>query len=252
MPPLIWNLWPEGIRELLDDVAGRVRVGELDAAAGGCRKVDTRLRKIEAADKLPRATRLQIAWSYTDLSFFWKDVGDLRKAKQALEEALARWAAAVRTSPRDFYARTQLAACHNLLGLMAADCKDTARAEAHYLDAFAQRTEAHNRDVEGGGKVSHEDRCANLTYRAGILCNLCHLCRSLGDLRRAGRHYREAIRELRPLTPPRQTAREREIFEFEADQWERMHGQPHYSRTAVRFLANAKWGRDELRKPPAG
>src|SRR5262249_37284655 len=152
-----------------------------------------------------------------------------------------------KTSRGDFYTRTQLGACHNHLGLLAADAGEADAAEDHYVAALDAREQAHNRDLDAGGKADAIDRCDNLTYRAGTLCNLAHLYRTLGELRLARQFYAEAIRELRGLIPRHRRKQDREVCEFFAQQWEYIHGQPHYGRVAARFLENALWGRAELK-----
>jgi tetratricopeptide (TPR) repeat protein len=248
VPPQVHDLWPDEIRTLFCDLNDCARNGDKAGLARGCRRVERVLRRIEAAGPAPRPLRLQVARSYFDLSFSYQQLGNLRAARRALERARDRWQAAVKTGRGDFYARTQLGACHNLLGLMADDAGDAAAAEGYFLAALDAREEAHNRDVDAGGRVDPTDRCGNLTYRAGTLCNLGHLYRTRGDVRQAARYYAEAIRELHGLVHRHRKEEDREVCAFFARQWEMIHGQPHYTRVAEQFLDNAKWGRAELKK----
>jgi tetratricopeptide (TPR) repeat protein len=244
----VYDLWPDEIRTLFGSLNDCARAVDNTGLARGCRRVAAALRRIEAAGPAARALRLQVARSYYDLSFYYRDLDRLADARRALECARDRWQAAVKTSRGDFYARTQLGACHNHLGLLAADAGETDTAEEHYFAALNAREKAHNLDFDAGGKADATDCCDNLTYRAGIICNLGHLYRSRGDTRLAARCYVEAIRELKGLIPRHRKKEDREVCEFFARQWELVHGQPHFSRVAVQFLDNAKWGRAELKK----
>jgi tetratricopeptide (TPR) repeat protein len=246
MPPQQYDLWPDEVRTRFCELNERVRQGDTAGVARGCRQVEAVLKRLEASTPA-RPLRLQIARSYFDLSFYYKDLDRLPAARRALERARDRWQAAVKTKPGDFYARTQLGACHNLLGLMAADAGDDDAAEEHYFAALHAREEAHNRDVDAGSKIDPTDRCDNLTYRAGVICNLGHLYRTQGDRRAAARCYAEAIRELKGLMHRHRKKVDREVCEFFAQQWEMVHGQPHYTRVARQFLDNATWGRAELK-----
>jgi tetratricopeptide (TPR) repeat protein len=248
MPPQQYDLWPDEIRNLFYDLNDYDHTGDEPGLTRGCRRVERALRRIEAAGAAPRRLRLQVARSYFDLSFYYKNLGNLPAARQALERACDRWKAAVKTSRGDFYARTQLGACHNLLGLMAADADDVEEAEDHYFAALDAREQAHNRDLDAGSKVDPTDCCNNLTYRAGTLCNLGHLYRTEGDTRLAAQYYAEAIDELKGLVHRDRKKVDREVCEFFAQQWEMIHGQPHYTRMAEQFLENARWGRAELKK----
>ena len=246
MPPQVYDLWPVHIRATFGDMHACGRQGDMARVARGCKRVEAKLKKLEARNPA-WPVRAQIARSHYDLSFFYKDLKRLPAARRALERALERWQHLVKTKPGDFYARTQLGACHNLLALMAADAGDTDAAEEHYIAALEAREEAHNREVAAGCREDATDRCDNLTYRAGIMCNLAHLYRTKGNTDRAAEWYAEAIRSLEPMLPKHTSEANREVDEFFARQWESIHGQPHYTGVAAQFLENAKWGQAELK-----
>jgi tetratricopeptide (TPR) repeat protein len=247
MLPQVCDLWPADVRTTFGAMSDCARGGDSDGLERGCRRVEAMLKRIEAG-KQSRTVRLQIARSYYDLHFFCKDLGRLPSAKRALERARDRWQAALKSKPGDFYARTQLGACHNFLGLMAADAGDTDAARTHYCDALDARNEAYRR----ASKTLEEDDdwtdvCDNWTYAYGVMVNLANLYRTMGDVREARSLYKSAIRGLKDIIPRHRKASDREACEFFARQWETLHGQPHYSGIAARFLEVAKSGKAELR-----
>jgi tetratricopeptide (TPR) repeat protein len=247
MPPQVYDLWPGDVRTAFGEMSDCARAGDTAGLERGCRRVEALLKRTEGG-KQSRAVRLQVARSYYDLSFFYKDLGRLPAAKRALERARDRWQAAVKTKPGDFYARTQLGACHNLLGLLAADAGNTDAARTHYFDALDARDAAYRCARKAGEEVDSTDVCDNFTYCYGVMVNLAHLHRTLGDAREARYFYTTAIRGLKDLIPKHRKKEDREVCEFFARQWETIHGQPHYSRVAARFLDNARWGKEELRR----
>jgi tetratricopeptide (TPR) repeat protein len=226
-----------------------VRRKDKTGLARGCRRFEAAIKRLEASAK-SRPARLQVAGSYYHLSFFYQDLGQLPAARRALERARDRWLAVLKTKPGDFHVRTQVAACHNLLGLLSQQAGAFDQAEDHFFAALAARDEAHNRDVDAGGQVDPRDRGANLTYRAGVLCNLGHLYRERGDAPPATAwFYTRAINALKELVPKKpRKKQDREVSELFARQWELIHGQPHYERLATQFLEHAEWGRMQVMK----
>jgi tetratricopeptide (TPR) repeat protein len=140
-----------------------------------------------------------------------------------------------------------LGACHNLLGLIADGDGDLDAAEDAFFDALDAREQAHDRDCDAGCKVDGTERCDNLVYRAGVLCNLGHLYRAMGERGEARKCYAESIRELKSLIPKHRKKQDQEVCDFFAERWEFIHGMPHYGKMARQFLENALWGRAELK-----
>ena len=245
MLPQVADQWPDDVRIAFGAMSDCARAGDTAGVERGCRQVETLLKQAEAG-KPARAARLRVARAYYDLSFFYKDLGQLPAAKRALERARDRWQAVLQSKPDDFYPRTQLGACHNLLGLMAADAGDTDAALAHYQDALDARNEAYRHAQQTPGDDDGTSVCDNFTYCYGVMVNLAHLHRALGHVQEARYFYKTAIRGLKDLLPKHGTASDREAGAFFARQWESTHGQPHYTHVAARFLENARWGQAEL------
>ena len=129
---------------------------------------------------------------------------------------------------------------------MAVEKGQKGLAEKHYLAALVAREEAHDRDLGAKLHADSTEQCDNLTYRAGVLCNLGHLYRIKGEIQKATLHYVKAIRELRSLIPKHKKKLERELCDSFARHWEMLHGLPHYTRVATQFLENAVWGKKNV------
>jgi len=242
MPPQACELFPPTVGKLFCQMQGQLARGERDAVARGCEETLAALRGIEAEDPDPPARR-KVARAYLDLALWHRDLERAADAQQTLGTALDRWAAVLRAGPNDFYARTQLAACHNHLGLIAAAAKDWGEAEDEYLAALDARWEAFDRHP------GHEDECLNMVYLAGVNCNLGHLHADRGDDRLAAEYYEESIKMLSGILPPEsehKSPEDAEVCDFFVRQWEWIYGTPHPTRVARQFLANARDGRDAL------
>src|SRR6516164_7555377 len=104
MLPQVYDLWPDDIHATFGDMHACGRQGDMARVARGCKRVEAKLKKLEARNPA-WPVRAQIARSHYDLSFFYKDLKRLPAAQQALERALERWQDLVKTKPGDFYAR---------------------------------------------------------------------------------------------------------------------------------------------------
>src|SRR5262249_18066368 len=148
--------------------------GEKAAVAEWCDRVVGLLRDLEAnAPDLP--TRRQIAYSYFDLTCAYEQLGRLEDAKRAYEQSRDRWASIAASFPEDFEALTQLAGCHNHLGLIAMAARRWADAEGDFRAALANRNAAHE------AHPNNPEQPDNLVYFSGTLCNLGNLHRDRGD-----------------------------------------------------------------------
>jgi hypothetical protein len=238
--------WPDDLQATFGAINAARDANDADGMAHGCRAAENILAALNVGDP-PRPLRVQIARAYFDMASVYYELQRPADARRAVCRARSLWEWAVADEPEDFYARTQLAACLNCLALMASDEGDPVTAERLHLAALAVRTEARDRSAAAGASIDPTERLHNLTYRAGVLCNLGNLLRARGDGKGAAAYYAEAIRELEALIPKR--PKDRFAARRTAEAWEHRHGQRHYADVAEEFLANARWGRGQLNKP---
>lgn len=244
--PLAPPRWPDDLQVTFGAINAARYASDADGMARGCRAAENILAALHAGDP-PHQLQVQIACAYFDLASAYYDLQRPADARRAVGRARNLCEQAIADEPEDFYARTQLAACLNWLALMASDEGDPVTAERLHLAALARRTEARDRSAAAGASIDPTERLHNLTYRAGVLCNLGHVLRTRGESQRAAAYYAEAIRELEALIPKRPT--DRFAARRTAEEWEHRHGQRHYADVAEEFLANARWGRGQLNKP---
>jgi hypothetical protein len=244
--PLAPHRWPDDIQVTFGAINAARYANDADGMARGCRAAENILAALNASDP-PHPLRVQIARAYFDMASVYYELQRPADARRAVGRARNLWERAVADEPEDFYARTQLAACLNWLALMASDDGDPVTAERLHVAALAVRTEARDRSAVAGASIDPTERLHNLTYRAGVLCNLGHLLRARGDGKRAAEYYAEAVRELEALIPKR--PKDRFAARRTAEEWEHRHGQRHYADVAEQFLSNARCGRGQLNKP---
>lgn len=236
VPPQPSDRWPESVREAFAEMNRLMDQRDMTSVAGWCDRVIGILRDLEANALNPR-TRRQIAYSYFDLTCAYDQLDRTEDARWAYEQARDRWASLVDSSPDDFEALTQLAGCHNHLGLVAMAAREWANAESAFRAALA------NRNAAAEAHPNHPEQPDNLVYMSGVLCNMGHLFRERGDPDQAIRYYDDAIRSLRAIMPPPHDAQEQEICDQWRNMWTDIYGLPHWARVAEQFLANAQWGK---------
>jgi tetratricopeptide (TPR) repeat protein len=187
---------------------------------------------MEVGDADSRARR-QVAYAFFDLTYYLQRLDRKEDARWAYERSRDLWAAAT----GDFEALTQLAGCHNHLGLIALDAGDSPAAES----AFRAATRA--RETADRINPQPAERAENLVYLAGVLCNLGTLYRQRGDRSEAIRSYDQAIASLTALLPPARGPLDAEVQDLHMDMWSQIYGVPHWVRVACQFLANAQAGK---------
>jgi tetratricopeptide (TPR) repeat protein len=224
------------VREAFAEMNRLTELGERAAVAEWCDRVVRLLRDLEAtAPDLP--TRRQIAYSYFDLTCAYEHLGRQEDAKRTYDQSRDRWALIVNASPADFEALTQLAGCHNHLGLIATAARRWEEAESAFGAALANRKAAHEAHPD------NPEQPDNLVYFSGTLCNLGNLHRERGDPGQAVQFYDSAIRLLTELLPPPHEPQEQEMCDLWRDMWTNIYGLPHWARVAQQFLANAQHGK---------
>src|SRR5262249_15373609 len=137
MPPQVHDRWPTAAREAFAVMNRQIERGDVVGVGAGCEQVLAILRAMDAAEADQR-TRRQIAYGYFDLTYYFQQLGRAADAKWAYEQARDRWGAL----QADFETLTQLAGCHNPLGLIALNGGDLATAEGCFRAALIARESA--------------------------------------------------------------------------------------------------------------
>jgi tetratricopeptide (TPR) repeat protein len=236
LPPQPSERWPASVRDAFAEMSRLLEQGEWATVTEWCERVLGLLRDMETNAPDLRTQR-QIAYSYFDLTSAYEQLGRLEDTRRSYEQSRDRWAAIAGSLPADFEAQTQLAACHNHLGLLARGARRWADAEAAFQAALAIRqtaSEAH---------PNHPEQPDNLVYLSGVLCNLGYLYLERGDRDQAIRYFDQAIRFLNAVLPPPHEPQEQAICDLWKDAWTRIYGLPHWARVAQQFLANAQNGK---------
>ena len=213
--------------------------GDRPGVARACERTAALLREIETGSP-DRPTRRQAARAYFDIGVWYRDLGDAAAARRALEESKARCVELVAAGPDDYFARAQLAACHNHLGLIAAAAGDRPAAEDDYRAAVDARLDALNLFP------GHEDEVLNVAYLGGVCCNLGNLYADWGEPKLAVEWYDDGIFYLAAVVPPdrgREAHEDADASGFFMSLWEQNSGVSHPVRVARQFLANARAGR---------
>ncbi len=239
MPPQVHDRWPAAVREIFAEMNGQL--GRQDAAgvSAGCERVVAILRSLDAADANER-TRRQIAYGYFDLTYYLEQLGRASDTEWGYEQARDRWAALL----ADFETLTQLAGCHNHLGLIALNRGDLAAAERAFRAALLAR------EAASRSQAHQAEQAENVVYWAGVLCNLGTLYRKWDNRTESARYYDQAIEALTRVLPPEGDSLDEEIRDLHMRTWQLIYGTPYWLRTARQFLANARGGKAILEQGP--
>lgn len=232
MPPPLSERWPASVYEAFAEINELMAQGRKVDIAKKCKHVLKLLRDLQRSKPDDLVSR-QIAYAYFDLTEPCEHIGQIKLARQAFVKARDLWTQITDADPRDFEARSELAACRNHLGLMALAAGKLAEAELELLAALASRR------VLSFIAPDHPDQPMNLVYLAGCVCNLGHVHIERGERDEALRCYDESIRLLGQIVPTAHDPIEQEICELWQNAQAEVEGVPHWIPLAQQYLASA-------------
>ena len=116
MFPLLKQSWPSEAMALFTEINELRREGKIMAMKHKCGLIEASLKRLDKPSS-SRKVRLQVARTYYDLSFVYRELGKSHAARLALEKARDRWIQVLKHKPGDFYARTQLGLVTTILDL---------------------------------------------------------------------------------------------------------------------------------------
>ena len=218
-------------------------IREMDRAAetGAGEELKTRRAELRAyleslaGDAEPEALKLS-GTGYFDLASSLREAGEFADAEScyaAAEVALSTLAEHKRYAE---FARAQLAACRNHIGLLNLEQADYPKAAAAFDQAIAMREEVARR--------SPKDQ-ENLVFLGGALCNRGIAAREMGQITAARQYFEKSQQTLDPLVSGFDCG----SAEALAEALSRMTGSPHWLLLAFQFKKTAMEGLASLGGP---